>query len=308
MMPLVHPAIHDCHLQSSAMETDQTLDRKAALTLDIIDQALWSFADLPHIPQCHSHERAWADVDVVQSPLSDEDGYESGTSDDGDHFCGATPTTEKSFMFSKASCGFSAIRGVSSIDEDDEMQSDGSVSDCSMAESTVEVGGAGYMTPTQHPRGTRPGAPLTPTRTTYIRLEGASHLSRTQAATRKLFKSGEHTPPPSPEVTIQTKKLRKAKAPASKRKSGKSTARKNSAEMPVESTGPRRIFCEEDVARLVPMEVLALDRKNFNEWDNENGFRAGLCPEEREILSLWRRKILARGYAKDRRQRNKGRR
>lgn len=101
----------------------------------------------------------------------------------------------------------------------------------------------------------------------------------------------EWTPPPSPEGVRTWSLYRKTRAFASLR-AGK--------------TRRQKIFqSEADVLRLIPIEVLSLNRLPFNEWDREHRLRANLSSKEQKILSVTRRKVLARKYAKIRRDKEK---
>lgn len=62
---------------------------------------------------------------------------------------------------------------------------------------------------------------------------------------------------------------------------------------------------EEDVVRKLPVEVLYLDRRSFNEWDKECKLREKLSKSELRFLSRTRRKYLSRKYAKRRREKLK---
>jgi len=104
----------------------------------------------------------------------------------------------------------------------------------------------------------------------------------------------EFTPPSSPETM------------RSEKPTPRQTARKQSQDTPASQENETLIFATEaDVYKRIPMAILQLNRSDFNLWEKSQKLRSSLSKPEKELLSQIRRKILARGYAKDRRLKDK---
>jgi len=117
---------------------------------------------------------------------------------------------------------------------------------------------------------------------------GATPRLAPRAATKSRFKRPRTPWTPPPEKAIRTK-----------------TKTRPGVVIPQcrpTAFGRGTIRTEDDILDIVPIEALELPRTAFNTWEKQWGLRDKLTKREKDLLSAARRKVLARGYARDRRE------